>query len=140
VQVAGRGFRAAHCRRGSGLSVRDHSTLAAVFAFSLGALMYYALFYRSRLVPRCLSGWGMAAALLIMTACLLALFSNSPVTGYKLLILPIAVQEMVFAVWLLVKGFSPSPLTSRASSESSTRTTTLSGTTAPENRGAGDHP
>jgi hypothetical protein len=92
------------------LSVRDHSTLAAVFAFSLGALMYYALFYRSRLVPRWLSGWGMAAALLIMTACLLALFSNSPVTGYKLLILPIAVQEMVFAVRLLVKGFSPCPI------------------------------
>jgi hypothetical protein len=96
-----------HAMADSLLSVRDHSTLAAVFAFSLGALMYYALFYRSRLVPRWLSGWGMAAALLIMAACLLALFSNSPVTGYKLFILPIAVQEMVFAVWLLVKGFSP---------------------------------
>jgi hypothetical protein len=90
------------------LGMRDHSTLAGVFAFSLGALMYYTLFYRSRLVPRWLSGWGMAAALLMMTACLLALFSNSPVTGYTLLILPIAVQEMVLAVWLLVKGFNPS--------------------------------
>jgi len=91
------------------LSLRDHSTLAAVFAFSLGALMYYTLFYRSRLVPRWLSGWGIAAVLLMMTACLLALFSNSPVTGYTPLILPIAVQEMVLAVWLLVKGFSLSP-------------------------------
>jgi hypothetical protein len=42
-----------------------------------------------------------------MTACVLALFSDKPVTGYTLLILPIAVQEMVFAAWLLVKGFSP---------------------------------
>lgn len=89
------------------LSIRDHSTLAGVFAFTLGALMYYTLFYRSRLVPRWLSGWGAAAALLMLTACLLALFSNSPVTGYTLLILPIAVQELVIAVWLLVKGFSP---------------------------------
>ena len=102
------------------LSLRDHSTLTAVFAFTLGALMYYILFYRSRLVPRWLSGWGMAAALLMMTACLLALFSNSPVTGYTLLILPIAVQELVLAVWLLVKGFSPSPLAFVESSESST--------------------
>jgi len=60
------------------LSIGDHSSLAAVFAFTLGALMYYTLFYRARLVPRWLSGWGAAAALLMLTACLLALFSNSP--------------------------------------------------------------
>jgi hypothetical protein len=100
-------------------SVRDHSTLAGVFAFCLGALMYYTLFYRSRIVPRWLSGWGVAGVLLMLTASLLALFSNSPVTGYTLLILPIAVQEIVLAIWLLVKGFNPSPLTPRASAESS---------------------
>jgi hypothetical protein len=100
------------------VSMRDHSNVAAVFAFSVGALMYYSVFYRSRLVPRWLSGWGVAATFLMMTACLLALFSNNtPVTGYTLLILPIAVQEMVLAVWLLAEGFSPSPLTPRSASE-----------------------
>ena len=89
------------------LSTRDHATLAGVFAFCTGALMYYALFYRSRLIPRWLSGWGMAGVLLMLTACLFALFSDKPVTGYTVLILPIAVQEMVLAVWLLAKGFSP---------------------------------
>jgi hypothetical protein len=39
-------------------------------------------------------------------ACLLALFSGEPVTGYTLLILPIGVQEMVLASWLLIKGFT----------------------------------
>jgi Domain of unknown function (DUF4386) len=110
-----------HAIADSLLSIRDHSSLVAVFAFSLAALMYYTLFYRSRLVPRWLSGWGLAAAFLMMIACLLALFSNSPVTGYTLLILPIAVQEVVLAVWLLVKGFSPSLRTSKASSENSAR-------------------
>jgi len=86
-------------------SLRDHATLVAVFAFCLGALMYYGLFYRSRLVPRWLSGWGLAAVLLMLTACLLALFGDHPVTGYTPLILPIAVQELVLAGWLLVKGF-----------------------------------
>jgi hypothetical protein len=90
------------------LSIRDHSNLVAVLAFSLGALMYYILFYKSKLVPRWLSGWGIAGAALILVAALLSLFSNEPVTGYTPLILPIAVQEMVFAVWLLVKGFNPS--------------------------------
>ena len=42
------------------LSIRDHATLAAVFGYNVGALSYYALFYRSRLVPWWLSGWGMA--------------------------------------------------------------------------------
>jgi Domain of unknown function (DUF4386) len=87
------------------LSARDHSNLAAIFAFNLGALMYYALLYRSQLVPRWLSGWGIAGVILMISACLMALFSDSPITGYTLLVLPIAVQELVLAVWLLVKGF-----------------------------------
>ena len=93
-----------HAIADSLLSMRDRSTLAGVFAFCVGALMYYALFYRSRLVPRWLSGWGIAGALLMLTACLLALFSDNPVTGYVVLILPILVQELVLAAWLLIKG------------------------------------
>ena len=69
--------------------------------------MYYTLFYRSRLVPRWLSIWGLTALGLMMTACMLALFSNNPVTGYTVLILPIALQEIVLAIWLLAKGFNP---------------------------------
>lgn len=92
------------------VAAREHAALAGVFAFCVGALMYYVVFYRSRLIPRWLSGWGIAGALLMLTACLLALFSNSMVTGYIPLAAPIGVQEMVFAVWLLAKGFSPSPL------------------------------
>jgi hypothetical protein len=100
------------------LGIRDHANVIAVFAFSTGAFMYYTLFYQSRLIPRWLSGWGIFAALLMAIASLLALFNNSPVTGYALLILPILAQEMVLAAWLLVKGFSTSALASQASSES----------------------
>ncbi len=94
------------------LSVRQHATLASVFAFSLGAFLYYYLFFQTRLVPRWLSGWGIAAIVVAMAACLMALFSDSPVTGYALLMLPIALQEMVLAVWLIFKGFSPAHLPS----------------------------
>jgi hypothetical protein len=94
------------------VSAREHASVLAVFAFSSGAFMYYYLFYRSRLVPRWLSGWGIVSAILMATACLLALFSDNPVTGYVALFLPIAVQEMVLAVWLIVKGFDSPPLPS----------------------------
>jgi hypothetical protein len=94
------------------VSVRQHATLLGVFAFSLGAFLYYFVFFQSRLVPRWLSGWGIAAIILMMAACMLALFNDSPVTGYTFLALPIALQEMVLAVWLIVKGFSPSAIAS----------------------------
>ena len=87
--------------------VREDAILAGVFAFILGALMYYYVLYRSRLVPRWLSGWGIAAGFPMLIACLLAAFSHTPVTSYTILILPIAVQEMVLAAWLIFRGFSP---------------------------------
>lgn len=97
-------------------SMREHATLAAVFAFSVGAFMYYYLFFQSRLIPRWLSGWGIAATVLMLAASLLALFSDTYVTGYALLILPIALQEMVLAVWLIVKGFNSSAIAFRSAS------------------------
>jgi hypothetical protein len=87
------------------LAVRREAILAGVFAFALGGLMYYSVFYRSRLVPRWLSGWGVAGELVILVACLSALFSGNAVSSYTPLVLPIAVQEMVLAVWLIARGF-----------------------------------
>jgi hypothetical protein len=90
------------------VSIRGHAALLGVFAFSLGAFLYYYVFFQSRLIPRWLSGWGIAAIILMLAACMLALFSDSPVTEYVLLAFPIFLQEMVLAVWLIVLGFNPS--------------------------------
>jgi hypothetical protein len=70
--------------------------------------MYYYLFFQSRLIPRWLSGFGIVAISLMMAACLLSLFSGNRITSYTRLVFPIFLQEMVFAVWLIVKGFNPS--------------------------------
>jgi hypothetical protein len=90
------------------VTVRDHAALLAVFAFCLGAFMYYYLFFQSRLIPRWLSGFGIVAIILMMAACVLALFSGNRITSYIPLAAPIFMQEMVLAVWLIVKGFNSS--------------------------------
>lgn len=87
-------------------SVRDDAILAGVFAYILGALMYYVILYRSRLLPRWLPAWGIVAEVPMLIACLSAAFSHTPVTSYTLLILPIAVQEIAMAAWLILRGFN----------------------------------
>jgi len=84
----------------------------AVLAFCLGALMYYIIFYQTKLVPRWLSGWGLVGVALLAVAALLVMFGViAPLsTSQVIFALPIAVQEMALAVWLIVKGFSPSPI------------------------------
>ena len=72
--------------------------------------MYYLVFYRSRLIPAWLSVWGIAGVVLLMVAAVLVIFGAigplSPVRSLSPL--PIGVQEMVLAVWLIVKGFDRS--------------------------------
>jgi Domain of unknown function (DUF4386) len=72
----------------------------------VGAFLYYSLFFQSRLIPRWLSGFGIVAVILMMTACVLSLFSGNRITSYIPLAAPIGVQELVLAVWLIVKGFN----------------------------------
>jgi hypothetical protein len=94
---------------GTVLLAAYHSStnVASLLAFCLGALSYYYIFYKARLVPRWLSGWGLLGAAMLLIAGLLGMFSViGPLsTPQVVLALPIAVQEMVIAVWLIVKGF-----------------------------------
>ena len=71
---------------------------------SLGALMFYYLLYKSKLIPRWLSVWGFIGAILFPVASVSEFF-----------ILPLVVNEMVLAVWLIFKGFNPSAIASGSS-------------------------
>ena len=75
-----------------------------------GAWILNHLLYRSQLVPRWLSAWGLAGALLLLVYGVAAVMGGSTEMGSTLMLLamPIAVQEMVFAGWLIVKGLQPS--------------------------------
>jgi hypothetical protein len=73
--------------------------------FSVGAALFYYLFYRSRLIPRWLSIWGLLGAALYLAAPLFDLFGSS----FGALMAPLALQELVLAVWLIIRGFDSPP-------------------------------
>jgi len=88
------------------LTVWDWALLLGIMiVFSLTALILNYLLYQSELVPRWLSGWGLIGATLLLAAGLLEIFG---INLTDLINLPIALQEMVFAMWLIVKGFNSS--------------------------------
>jgi hypothetical protein len=93
----------------------------ALPAFGLGALCYYWVFYESRLIPRWLSAWGLVAIGLAVVSALLVLVGliESFSTPQIVLALPIAVQEMVLAIWLIAKGFNPPAVASAPAIETS---------------------
>ena len=92
------------------LSAGDRAFLFGFgIAFTLSALMLNSLLYQTKLIPRWLSGWGFVGAVLIWAYYLLQFFTNNQV---EILFIPIAVQEMVFAVWLIIKGFNSSAIDS----------------------------
>jgi hypothetical protein len=97
------------------LVLASHEALSTVLiiVFSLNALMLYTVFYQSKLIPRWISIWGFIAILLHLTTAFLLMFSIVESTSSPVLMvfnLLIFVQEMVMAVWLIVKGFNPAAI------------------------------
>ncbi len=93
------------------LALRDWAFVIGTMIFlGLGGLPLNYLLYQSRLVPRWLSAWGLIGASLVLLYGLIWLFGPH----VDVLAAPIAIQEMVFAVWIIVKGFNLSELASRS--------------------------
>ena len=92
------------------------TNVAMLLTWCISALMYYSIFYQFRLVPRWLSVWGLVGITLTIISALLVMFHLIPPAGtiQVILNLPIAPQEMVLAIWLIVKGVTPSAIASRS--------------------------
>lgn len=92
--------------------------------FIIGALMFYYILYRSKLIPRWISGWGLLAAIPYLTAAILGIFGvlDSSISSssqlHTSMVVPLALQEMVMALWFIVKGFNPAVIASVASKDS----------------------
>jgi hypothetical protein len=77
------------------------------------ALLLGTLMYRSRLVPRVIPAIGLIGAPLLIIAVFATLFGqHSSLTGLAAIpVIPVAAWELSLGVWLVVKGFRPSPIT-----------------------------
>jgi hypothetical protein len=75
--------------------------------FCLGALLLNFRLYRSRLVPRWIAGWALVAVVPYLVDAGLVMFRGLTVSStiHPLLVIPLALNEMVLAVWLLTRGF-----------------------------------
>jgi len=91
----------------------DHSGLIYLIAFVIGTLILNLAFYKSKLIPRWLSIWGLLSAVAILTASVMVTFDLFLGLA-MILIMPIAFQEQVMAIWLIVKGFNPSAIASES--------------------------
>ena len=82
--------------------------MTAVF-FILGALIFYDLLYRSKIVPRFIPVWGFIALVLLIIGNLIGEPGMSQeFQPVMLLYLPIVLNELFLAVWLMAKGFNAS--------------------------------
>jgi hypothetical protein len=86
-------------------------SLAAIgpIFFLIGATCIYLSFYRTRLIPRWLTVWGFIGVVCSLASALLNFFHMDPGIGLYLEMV-LAPQEIVMAVWLIVKGFNPSAI------------------------------
>jgi hypothetical protein len=82
--------------------------------FPLSALILNAVLWATRLIPRGISAWGFLGGVALISGSLITLFDASvglsPIAMEIVFSGPIAIQEMVLAVWLIVRGFSPEAL------------------------------
>ena len=89
------------------VAASDYAYMLGQSVFCVGAVMLYYLLYQSKRVPRWLSVWGLIGAPLMLAAGFLVLVDGNPNSPLSTaLYAPLALQEMVFAVWLIVKGFN----------------------------------
>ena len=95
------------------LEIRDWIYVSHAYIFILGALIFYYLLYQSKLIPRFISVWGVIAVIMLLVGNLLEIMGISPAM-LIFLFLPIMLNEVFLAIWLIVKGFNKDAITSGA--------------------------
>lgn len=99
---------AQYLRRGNSLkTTRDLvNHVAMIIMLCLGNILLFTILLQSGLLPGWISIWGLVASSSAIIASMLVLLKNVEVLTptYVLLNIPLAIQEIVFALWLIVKG------------------------------------
>ncbi|MFJ5762081.1 DUF4386 domain-containing protein [Neobacillus sp. NPDC093182] len=88
--------------------------LGPLFMLGINTMMYSYIFYKTKLVPRFISILGMTGATCVFICSLFVMFGVFPQISFwgAILAVPVAANEMILAVWLIVKGFNENAFTS----------------------------
>ena len=102
---------AAYLQAAGALGIAERARVAGLLIplfFSLGAMLFYTLLYRSRLLPRFISVWGFIGAALILIINIANLGAELGLGVTLVFVLPIILNEIFLGIWLIVRGFNPS--------------------------------
>lgn len=77
-----------------------------LIVFSIGTFVFYPVLYKFRLVPAILSVWGIIGGSMLLISCLLIVLGQIKMgSGHDLFLsLPIWINEMALALWLIFRG------------------------------------
>ena len=78
---------------------------------AFNALLLGSLLYRSRLVPRIIPVVGLIGAPFLICTVFATMLGGFKLGSPQLAAVPVAAWELSLGVWLVVKGFKPSPIT-----------------------------
>ena len=90
------------------LAAKEWTSVLENFPYGGGALILYLVLFQSELAPRWLSIWGLIGATLLLAMGVLRLFGKPVV----FLAIPLILNELVLAVWLIFVGLNSSAIAS----------------------------
>ncbi len=76
-----------------------------IYFFITGALFFYILLYQTRIIPRFISIWGIVATIILFIVTMTRLLGFN-LSVLDLLLIPMILNELFLAVWLIIKGFN----------------------------------
>ena len=89
------------------LGIREWGSLLVDFSFPIGAVVFNYLLYKTKLTPKWIAILGLIGGTLWLATTPVRMYGFNP-EWIDFLAAPIAFQEMILALWLIVKGFSTS--------------------------------
>jgi len=89
-------------------AVRDLvNHVGMIIMLCIGGIILFIIMIQSALIPTWLSVWGIVGSVIAILASILVLRKNLQILSptYMMLNIPVALQEIAFAAWLILKGF-----------------------------------
>lgn len=87
--------------------LRDLAYLVHTYTFIVSAFVFYALLYKSKLIPQFISVWGLVSVVLLLAVNVLTETGLTiPIAVLIVGYVPIMLNEVFLAIWLMVKGFT----------------------------------